>query len=102
MDILYLSHHVYFCRNKTECLKAGNKSLQLWADRQPTCHKLGIGKDKVCLDSAEEGLHLFGTICFKEVLLISPSSLSDFIFLLFAFYTIPVVHVFFKSKEINV
>ena len=60
--------------------------------------------DKVCLDSAEEDLHLFGTICFKGVLLMSPSSSSDFNFLLFAFYTTSrsVVHVFtFKSKNIN-
>ena len=98
MNILYLSHHIrIFYRNKTEYLKAYTVAFGQLAANMPST---GIGKDKVCLCCAKEGIHLFATICFKGVLFMSPSSSSDFNFLLFTLYTISVVHFFaFKSKE---
>ena len=95
MDILYLFHHVYFYRNKTDYLKA----YRFGVIGSQHVANMVIGKDKVCLDSARENMHLFGTICFKGVLFMSPSSSSDFNFLLFMLYTISVVHFLLLNKE---
>ena len=50
------------------------------------------------MDSAKEGMHLFGTICFRGVLFMSPSCTSQPVTHFFMLYTLSVVHIL-KSTE---
>ena len=59
-------------------------------------------RPRVYLNSAKEGIHLFRTICFEGVLFMSPSSSSDFNFLLFSLCKTSVVHfLLLNLKEKN-
>ena len=94
MDILYLSHHVYFYRSKTEYLKA----YSFWpiAANVPST---GIGKDKVCLSCTKEGIHLSQLSASKECFSCHPQVQVTLTFC-YLHCTQYLLYIFaFKSKE---